>query len=428
MRRINIVFAVALGVIVAAPPVPAAGGQPVDPRQMDRAPRVAQPGPVDARIIGTWDVWIPGSVYYLSDGRRVSQHYQPGAAMNRLEIAADSRYRWGERNGRLEEVQPWHHQPGRRYFRIVHASGNEYEFYYGDGDKLVLLFGGVGGHAATGTRLGGGAAPATAAKSPAAGSKVEVKWGNAWYPGRILRADGGRYLVSYDGYGSNWDEWVDATRIRGGAGAAPAPAPAPAPTAPAPAAGNPLGVEWRTAPAPAPVRPAPESGNPLGVEWATAQRPATDAPAVPIAPPVPPAPRDPVSITPPPPAPVPDPAPPVAQPRPNVAASHPVVDRWRYTAATFHDNSGRTDNAPDVGGTLHFKDNGEYEQSLLIGGIANVVRGTWEIAGDRITTRYNWRGQPASDEMRVHLRADGKQLTLVRQGSPTAYYTLDRIE
>lgn len=223
MRRIAFAFVAMAGMLAVASGRAAAGGQ-VDPAQMERAPRVEAAGPIDTRVVGAWDVWIPGSVYYLADGRRITQHYQPGAAMNRLEIGADGQYRWGDHSGRLEEVLPWHHQPGRRYFRVAHASGDEYEFYYGAGDKLVVLFGGVGGHAATGTRLGSAAAmPATGDATPPAdatpsdfppGARVAIEWSGGWYPGTILRADAGRYRVRYDGYGSHWDEWVTAARLR----------------------------------------------------------------------------------------------------------------------------------------------------------------------------------------------------------------------
>lgn len=64
-------------------------------------------------------------------------------------------------------------------------------------------------------------APATPAPAPTSalcvkGRAVSVLYGGDWYPAKVL--DGpdrmGTCLVSYDGYGSNWDEWVNATRMR----------------------------------------------------------------------------------------------------------------------------------------------------------------------------------------------------------------------
>ena len=241
--------------------LPALAGQRVDPSSMDRAPLVANPGAPEAAIAGSWDVWIPGAVMYSSDGRNVYQHYQAGAAMNRLEIAADGRYRWGGRSGRLEEVRPWHHQPGRRYYRLLHPSGGEYEFYRAPDDRLIVLFGGVGGHAATGTRLGGNSAaaapPAAASGAYAPGARVTVEWSGRWYPAQILQTRDGRSLVRYDGYGSNWDEWVPPGRIRsGGDGGAPGGNAAGSRSggSATPASGNPLGVQWQGARAPPPRR------------------------------------------------------------------------------------------------------------------------------------------------------------------------------
>lgn len=49
-----------------------------------------------------------------------------------------------------------------------------------------------------------------------AGKPVSVLYGGQWYPARVLQGPDqmGTCLVSYDGYGSNWDEWVNANRMR----------------------------------------------------------------------------------------------------------------------------------------------------------------------------------------------------------------------
>lgn len=49
-----------------------------------------------------------------------------------------------------------------------------------------------------------------------AGNRVEILSGGKWYVGNVLKeADtSGTCLVSYDGYGSNWDEWVNLSRLR----------------------------------------------------------------------------------------------------------------------------------------------------------------------------------------------------------------------
>lgn len=43
---------------------------------------------------------------------------------------------------------------------------------------------------------------------------VEVHWGNAWWDAEVLEARGDRYLITYTGWSSSWDEWVGPERIR----------------------------------------------------------------------------------------------------------------------------------------------------------------------------------------------------------------------
>jgi len=46
------------------------------------------------------------------------------------------------------------------------------------------------------------------------GSKVEILWSGSWYKGEILEVNNDKYKIHYDGYGSNWDEWVTSERLR----------------------------------------------------------------------------------------------------------------------------------------------------------------------------------------------------------------------
>lgn len=48
----------------------------------------------------------------------------------------------------------------------------------------------------------------------AKGSKVEVEWQRKWWPATVLEAKGGSHLITYTGYGKEWDEWVSSKRIR----------------------------------------------------------------------------------------------------------------------------------------------------------------------------------------------------------------------
>lgn len=52
------------------------------------------------------------------------------------------------------------------------------------------------------------------------GSSVQILSAGSWYAGRVLNGPGhdGTCQVSYDGYGSNWDEWVSQSRLRPGRG------------------------------------------------------------------------------------------------------------------------------------------------------------------------------------------------------------------
>ena len=44
--------------------------------------------------------------------------------------------------------------------------------------------------------------------------KVQIAWSGTWYQGTVLKQSGQNYLVSYDGYSSQWNEWVGPERLR----------------------------------------------------------------------------------------------------------------------------------------------------------------------------------------------------------------------
>lgn len=48
----------------------------------------------------------------------------------------------------------------------------------------------------------------------AVNEKVEVEWKKEWYAAKVVEVKGGSHFITYDGYGSEWDEWVPSSRIR----------------------------------------------------------------------------------------------------------------------------------------------------------------------------------------------------------------------
>ena len=53
-----------------------------------------------------------------------------------------------------------------------------------------------------------------AAPVPPDATAVEVFWGSRWYDATILKRDGERAFIHYDGWGSSFDEWVTPDRLR----------------------------------------------------------------------------------------------------------------------------------------------------------------------------------------------------------------------
>jgi hypothetical protein len=45
-------------------------------------------------------------------------------------------------------------------------------------------------------------------------AKFLVEWKGRWWPADVLDAQDGKYLIHYEGYGDNWDEWIALDRLR----------------------------------------------------------------------------------------------------------------------------------------------------------------------------------------------------------------------
>ncbi|MDX1386875.1 MAG: agenet domain-containing protein [bacterium] len=64
-------------------------------------------------------------------------------------------------------------------------------------------------------RISGKSTPSGSAPGTyAAGQRVKILWGSKWWNGRILKKKGNKYYISYDGYSSKWNEWVGKSRLR----------------------------------------------------------------------------------------------------------------------------------------------------------------------------------------------------------------------
>lgn len=63
------------------------------------------------------------------------------------------------------------------------------------------------------------------------GDKVQIDWKGSWYEGKIVQVneEEGTYLVSYDGWGEESNEWVGKDRLKGLVADAPPAQEKPAP-------------------------------------------------------------------------------------------------------------------------------------------------------------------------------------------------------
>ncbi|WP_445635826.1 Agenet-like domain-containing protein [Nostoc sp. DSM 114161] len=76
--------------------------------------------------------------------------------------------------------------------------------------KNKLLFAGIFMATWVGTLI----PSAFAASTCSVGQKAEVLWKEKWYPVTVLDVDDNQCYITYDGYDSSWDEWVGSSRFR----------------------------------------------------------------------------------------------------------------------------------------------------------------------------------------------------------------------
>ena len=106
--------------------------------------------------------------------------------------------------------------PGGRFEFIVYAAGSPATWLARAEDAKAFM---------TSLSFANAAAPADFKK----GDAVEVLFGGQWYKAVVLETAPGKWKIHYEGYGDNWDSWVERDKIRRRDAAPVEPRPAPAP-------------------------------------------------------------------------------------------------------------------------------------------------------------------------------------------------------
>jgi len=60
------------------------------------------------------------------------------------------------------------------------------------------------------------AIPIVTLKSARVGQRVSIEWHGRWWDGEVIDARSGFYKVHYAGWGPEWDEWLEPSRLRAG--------------------------------------------------------------------------------------------------------------------------------------------------------------------------------------------------------------------
>ena len=69
---------------------------------------------------------------------------------------------------------------------------------------------------------------ASTARAQQVNDAVEIDFKGVWYAGKVLKVEGDKYFITYDGWNESWNEWVGKERLRAITAAASPPPPPPA--------------------------------------------------------------------------------------------------------------------------------------------------------------------------------------------------------
>lgn len=103
------------------------------------------PGPLDSRLVGTWNLFIPGgfSPDPARPGQRPTESFTPGAGSGTLTISANGKYTWNRfgktLNGTLRRIRPGYAHLDRKFYaasdgtKEVQVTFTGEKTHYGDG-------------------------------------------------------------------------------------------------------------------------------------------------------------------------------------------------------------------------------------------------------------------------------------------------------
>lgn len=212
--------------------------------------------------------------------------------------------------------------------------------------------------------------PVSQARPATLGEKLQVSWSGSWYDATILEIGEGQYKVHYEGWSSDWDEWVVPSRLRRKDGTAVAP----------------LLVTPRAEPSPALVA-APKTTT--STSTAKPEAPGTRPPA-PITPPAPTVPAAEATPPAPPGSTSPGSASPPTSPAPKIWSASPL---GRYACRTW--DYGQVNRV----GEFVLQSGGRYRDLQY--------KGSGRYSYEKATSRITFTSGPQKTNAKVNFNAAG---------------------